>query len=920
MMNRKCYTTWVLFLLTGLWTSAFAHKGFIANIGQVTDQYYNSRQDIIARYPAGNGLNLFLSNTGIYYQFATASELYRVDVKLIGADPAPRISYDKPDGSREIYHLSSTKGIALAYQRVTYHNIYPNIDWVFYVNTSGQVEHDFIIHPGGKVSDIKLQYNGADQLYKDKKGNLIAATRYGSIKEPKPYTYELSSQRQVSSNYVLQGNLLTFKTADYKGTLVIDPVIDWATYFGDSEYDEINDVKIGKDGYIYTIGSTNSTANIATTGAHLTTFQGGTNSNGADAFIAKFDSSGALIWSTYYGGTTIDIGLSLAIDTAGLIYAAGRTNSPAGIATTGSHKEIKTGSASSYDAFLLKLDTAGSPVWATYFGGNGNEGTTALSITLDRYNNIYMAGNTNSPSGLATPGAFQAVRPGSEEGFMAKFNAAGNLHWATYYGSTSADYIYKITSDNSGDIIVVGHTVGTTGLSTPGASLVIGNGGSDGFVAKFDSTGQRMWGTYYGGNDFERMMIVTADSANNIYIAGLTNSATGLATANAHQTVMGSTGDGCIAKLSPSGIIEWSTYFGGNEDDAVTGLKFSNGKLYVTGWTASTNNITTLDGMIPVFNGSASEGFLATFTPNGQRQWASYFGGDVSEDPKAIAVTQGDELIIAGKTASVTGLATTNAHQTSFGGIQDGMLLKVRMCNLPGTPSAITGNSLVCENAEQQFSVAPEAGADSYLWITPNGWTGSSTTDTLNVIAGPNDGDIKVIALNSCGHGDTVSLSVSVNPAPVPIISRNANILSVSQTFDNYQWHRNGDPIGGATNPTYAVAQNGEYTLAVTGTNGCTGISNEITVDNFTSINDIAQLGMEVYPNPFRGFMTITAPMDLQIIITDLSGKQIAGYTIKKGNNEINLSDLPLGNYLLNAYQPKSRKPLGFMTLVKIAK
>lgn len=920
MTNIKSLIVFTLLLISGFPLIGISKTAFVENIGQITDQHNKPRPDVIAKYAGGNGLNLFLSHTGIHYQFSTSTQLYRVDVKLIGANATPKVSYDLPTGSREIYHLASVKGSAHGYERITYHNIYPQIDWVFYVNADDKVEHDFIIHPGGRVSDIKLQYKGTDQIYLDKKGNLIAATKYGSIKEPKPYTYERTSRRKVSSNYVLKGNLLTFQTATYQGTLVIDPLIEWSTYFGDSEYDEINDVKVGKDGSIYTIGATNSTANIATTGAHLTSFQGGTNINGSDAFISKYDQSGNLVWSTYYGGSGIDVGLSLAVDTAGLIYAAGRTNSPAGIATPGSNQEIKAGNVSGYDAFLAKLDTAGSPTWGTYFGGNFNEGSNTLRIVIDRYNNIYMAGNTNSSTGIATPGAFQTVRPGSEEGFIAKFNLSGNLLWATYYGSTSNDYINAITTDTAGNIIIAGHTQGTTGLSTTGTHLQVGNGGTDGFISKFDSTGQRIWGTYYGGNDFERIVTVTSDSLNNVFIGGMTNSTTDLATTNAHQTTIGSATDGCIAKFNTSGLLQWSSYFGGSENDLVSSLLYVNNQLYASGWTASPNNMITPDAFVPVYNGSASEGFLATLSSNGQRQWATYFGGDGADDPKAMAITLEEDVIIAGKTTSTTGLSSPNAYQTTFAGLQDGMLLKIKMCNLPETPVAILGSTTVCENAEQQYTLAQVPGADYYVWIIPSGWSGSSTTDTLNVIAGSNGGDIKVIALNSCGASDTISLTTFVNPAPTPIINRNGNVLSVSQTFDTYQWHRDGDPITGATNPTFAISQNGIYSLIVTGQNGCAGTSNEIYVDNFTAIYDLAEIGMKVYPNPFQELLTITTPMDVEIALTDLSGKQIARFQINEGSNELNLSHLPSGNYLLNAYQSRSAKALGFMTLVKIKK
>lgn len=914
---RRFLALLVVYTFVSDTTFAKMNKAFIENIGQVTDQYQNKRSDVIARYTAADGLNIFLGNTSIHYQWTTENEMYRMDVKLIGANPNAKVSKELPAGFKEQYQLASLKGIAYSFKKMTYHNVYPNVDWLFYFNEQGKLEHDFIVKPGGKVSDIKLQYLGAENLKVDRYGNLVATTKYGSISEPAPYSYEQATNRKVSSSYELNGNVLTFKTGAYSGSLVIDPVIDWATYFGGSEYDEIRDVKIGRDGFVYAVGATNSTTNIATTGSHLTTFQGGANSIGSDAFVTKFDTDGTCIWSTYYGGTNVDMGLSLAVDTAGYLYMAGRTNSQTGIATIGSHQETKAGNVSGYDAFVVKFDTGGTVIWGTYFGGNFNEGGNGFGIAADKFDNIYIAGNTNSSTGIATPGAFQATRPGGEEGFIAKFNTSGILSWATYYGSTANDQINSIASDTSGNIIVVGQTAGTTGLSTTSAYLETGNGGTDGFIAKFDSTGQRMWGTYYGGSDFERLYTVTTDSTNSIYFAGMTNSTADIATSSAHQSSIGSATDAYIGKLNTNGGLEWSTYYGGSDNEAIFDLFFSNGKLLATGWTASPNNIATTDAIVPVYNGSPSEGMLITFSPSGLRLWGTYFGGDMGEGASALAVNADEQVFIAGKTSSVNGYATVGAHQLNFGGDQDGMLLRINMCDVPGTPGAITGNAEVCENSQQQYAVPAISGADSYVWILPAGWSGSSTTDTINAIAGANGGSMKVVALNTCGASDTVLLAVIVDPAPEPVISRSGNILSVLQTFTTYQWLLNGNAIAGATHPTYVATENGTYALEVQGANDCNGTSNEILIDDMTAINELVKLGVQLYPNPFENELDILLPAKLNINIVDMAGRMVKAFDLSKGSHVLDLSSLTPGYYILNVFDPVTNKQLGAAPLVK---
>ncbi len=910
-----------LVLLAILTSVAQAKTNFIENIGQVTDQNYKPRPDIIAKYKAGNGLNIFLSNTGIHYQFSHENELYRMDVKLIGANHNARVSKDKPTAYKEQYHHANIKGKANSYEKITYHEIYPHIDWVFYFNAKGQLEHDFVVKQGGKVSDIKLEYQGAESLKIDRNGTLIAATHFGNITEPAPYSYEQTSGKKIKSSFVLNGNLLTVNTGTYRGTLIIDPVIDWSTYFGGSEYDEIRDVKVGKEGYIYVVGSTNSTSNIATSGAHLNSFQGGNGSIGSDAFIAKFNPSGQCVWSSYYGGTNVDLALSLAIDTAGNLYMAGRTNSLAGISTLGSYQETKAGTNAGYDIYLVKFDTTGMPIWGTYYGGSSADGLESVALTIDRYNNLYLTGNTQSANGIATANAFQATRPGNQDGFIAKFNTSGNFYWGTYFGSSANEWINAITTDTLGNIIVAGQSQGTTGLSTTGAYREIGLGSTDGFIAKFDSTGARLWSSYFGGADNDRLLSICTDSTNAIYISGITNSTADIATPTAHQPTIGSATDGLIAKFSSNGNLVWSTYFGGSDNDLVQSLLFSGGKLYATGSSLSPNNMTTPDAITPVYNNSFSEGFLTTFSASGQRLWSTYFGGDVTEEPRAIAITEQEQVYIGGKTASINGLTTAGSHQNIFGGLQDGMLIKIKMCNLPETPISITGQQVACENSELQYSILPVAGATSYTWILPSstGWAGTSSSENIMVTIGAAAGELKVLANNSCGSSDTITLSINVNSAPQPIINRSGNILSVSQNFNSYQWVLDGNIIPGAINPTHIATSNGIYTLQVEGANGCQGQSSEILIDNVTSIYEkFTKLGIEVFPNPFVNSLNMVLPEPLNVKIVDLTGKTYKQLYLKTGQNQIDLSHLPTGMYLLEVFNSVNTS-LGSCSLIKAA-
>ncbi|UZJ63953.1 SBBP repeat-containing protein [Sphingobacterium sp. KU25419] len=554
-------------LICGSYTKANAQVSliFVKNIGQVQDQHGNSRSDIDFRLATGNGLNLFISSNAIYYQWAKVDrkmnpiavstddllnndpmEMYRMDVQLVGADPNATHTEELLTYFYERYYTLGLNGAkASSYRKVTYHNVYPNIDWVFYFNAAGKLEHDFIVRPGGRVEDIQLKYSGAISLKVNPNGSLTAITPMGSITEQAPISFQKGNKKSIESKYVLNNNLLSFSTSQYTGTLVIDPTVEWGTYFGGIENDDIKKTITDKANHLYATGATSSLDNIATIGSHQTTFGGGSSSAGADAFLAKFATDGTKLWSTYYGGSDIDAASAITCDTSGYIYIAGKTKSPSGIATIGTHQQTIGGGIQVDDAFIVKFDSTGERQWGTYFGGESQDAHTAVDIHCDKNNNIYFTGNTVSNTGIATVGAFQLVRNGtSVDGLLAKFNSSGNLQWATYYGGPSQETPQTISADELGNIYMAGNTISTSGMATTGAhQAIFGGGTNDGFVAKFDPNGQRLWGTYLGGTSNDLILSIKNDELGHLYIAGTSNSTSGIATANAYQTALGGAQD-----------------------------------------------------------------------------------------------------------------------------------------------------------------------------------------------------------------------------------------------------------------------------------------------------------------------------------------------------------------------------------------
>lgn len=880
---------------------------FVTNRGQVHDQHDEPRQDIDFRLKADNGLSVFIGSGAIHYQWSQPQtsgssksenaplQMYRMDVQLLGANlHAPAIT-ERPTDYYEQYYTDVGNFQAQAFQKITYKNIYPNIDWVLYIKNN-TLEYDFIIHPGGEVSDIHMQFSGAQRLQLNSDGSLAAITPAGIITEQAPHSFD-ERGKTVASRYTLQGDIVRFQTAPYKGTLTIDPAVDWGTYLGDALNDAVASTACDDSGNVYVAGSTASTANIATSGAHQVTYGGGTGSSSyyGDAYLAKFSSTGACQWITYYGGSAADQGWSVAIDTGNHVYLAGFTSSTNGIATTGSHQATIGGGS---DAFLAKFSSNGQRQWATYYGGTGNENLWA-SVSCDTLGNVFLAGITNGNNGIATSGAHQSAIGGGTDGFLVKFDGAGARQWATYYGGTAADNIFQAACDPTGNVYITGYTQSATGIATTGSYQSTSGGGDEAYLAKFNTYGQSLWSTYCGSSGTDRGFSVATGDSGYVYLAGSTNSTSGMATTGVHQSSFGGgSQDIFLMKFDSTGTRQWGTYFGGNNEDVIApSLSVSvSGDVYLGGNTKSASGIATAGAYQTTLNGTV-DGFITRFTSGGQQVWGSYFGGADLETGYMTAADKTGNVYLGGQTNSSAGVATTGGYQTTLGGgYRDGFLVKINDCDTPAQPGVITGPVSVCKGESVTYSITPVALAISYLWTLPPGWTGTATGTSITVTAGSSNGLIKVTANTPCAASApqtlnvTISLVAAITPAGThSFCDEDSMVLQANSGSGlSWQWIKDGSPVSGVTDASYTVYQSGLYTVAISdGQCTDTALSDTITVHPLP-VPVITQSGADLETGAFIGYQWLyngqsitgatgpsyTPPADgaYHVIVTDTNG------------------------------------------------
>jgi uncharacterized protein (TIGR03437 family) len=354
----------------------------------------------------------------------------------------------------------------------------------------------------------------------------------------------------------------------------------YSTYLGGKMDDIATAIAIDTAGNAYVAGATVSPNFPTTASAYQKTLRGAggepirpsTGQPGwepGDAFVTKFDPSGQVLYSTEFGGTLDDVAFTVALDSAGNVYIGGSTVST-DLPTTANALSRSFGGVDPQnfflnpgDGFVAEFDGALSNLlYATYFGGNGDDSVTAIAV--DSAGAVYIAGSTSTMNLPATSGAFQN-------------------RYAGYF--RLPDLVEQLYGDA--------------------------------YVVKFmTSSSKPVYLTYLGGSQNDAATALAVDSAGNAYVAGWTDSFDFPTAGGPLQSKLAGDGgqglyiyygDAFLSILNPTGTaLLYSTYLGGNADDEAYGLALDkSGNIYLTGNTISTNFPTSSGAFQKTFGGGA---------------------------------------------------------------------------------------------------------------------------------------------------------------------------------------------------------------------------------------------------------------------------------------------------------------------------
>ncbi len=386
----------------------------------------------------------------------------------------------------------------------------------------------------------------------------------------------------------------------------------YATFLGGTAWDSGSAIAVDGAGCAYVAGATGS-ADFPAGPGYDTSYNGA-----SDAFVAKLNAAGTdLLYSTFLGGSSGDVGSAIAVDGAGCTYVAGHTQS-VDFPTGPGYDASFNGPYST--AFVAKVNAAGtSLVYSTFLGGSG--GDYGVAIAVDGAGCAYVTGNTGSLDFPAGPGYDASYNGGYDDAFVAKLNAAGTgLVYATFLGGSGGDHGEGIAVDGAGCAYVTGYTTSADFPVGPGYDTSY-NGGDwgDAFVVKLSATGEGLvYSTFLGGSSDDEGSAIAVDGAGCAYVAGATGSA-GFPAGPGYDTAYNGGQDAFVAKLSPAGTgLVYSTFLGGSSAEYAYGIAVDGaGCAYVTGGSGSAA-FPVGPGYDTTYNGGDYDAFVAKLTMGGR--------------------------------------------------------------------------------------------------------------------------------------------------------------------------------------------------------------------------------------------------------------------------------------------------------------
>jgi len=360
-----------------------------------------------------------------------------------------------------------------------------------------------------------------------------------------------------ASQQLVVGDAIIGNAGGYDVLLVkLDPAgeVIWSHSFGGTKDEFSYALSLDSSSNVYVVGDYGSTSIDFGNGALE-------NAGKNDIFLAKFDSSGAPIWSAAFGGEDHERGRAVAVSPNGGFYITGAYMSAA--VDFGGNLLVNSGGdcgqVGCFDAFLAKFDSDGNHTWSRSIGGEDHD--EGLSVAVDSEGNVYAAGRFYSEQ--VDLGGVLLVNAGKNDMFIMKMDANGEDLWATSFGAANDDNLYSMSVDTSGNVYLIGDFMSPT-LDFGGAPLE-NAGDQDIFVVKLDTDGDHVFSRAYGGTGRDNGYSVAVDGSGMTYFTGYFGSL--MIDFGGDALLKSGDKDLYLTKLDANGDHIWSEKYGGTGDE-----------------------------------------------------------------------------------------------------------------------------------------------------------------------------------------------------------------------------------------------------------------------------------------------------------------------------------------------------------------
>lgn len=581
--------------------------GFAGLGGGSPDSFVLRDRTVSARFARGGQITLAAGDDRRAQGPSSERRVRGVQWGLLGAkDAEPRAVNELPGRvNRFVGDPSQWSTDQKTYGTVNYEEIRPGVDLSVESRPHGY-KYTLQAAPGADLTNLRFRYRGAENVRVQNDGASIevSAGRAKFVEDGLVCYQDAPGGRQpVEARYVAldhESYEIVLGAYNPELPLTLDPVVSWSSYLGGTRTP-------GGD-YDQAYGIAVDSSGFVYIGG--TTYSPDFPVTGPDivlggsqdSFIIKLDlttNPSTVKWCSFLGGSQYDNLTALTVDSAGDVYATGSTDSSDFPTTLGPAWQ-------NGDVFVTKIKSDGTQVlYSRLLGGSNSE--YANKIAVDSSFNAYVAGTTYS-SDFPIVGGFDLTFKGNGDGFIVKLKNDAAVAWSTFLGGTDYDTIRSVAVDSAGSNVYVAGYTSSTDFHVLSGYRMFNTGNQDAFVAKIasgTSTATLTWSTYIGGSGYDYLEGMAIDTAGSVYITGTTYKypgSTNFPTAGVpySTTLTGDYTDHCfISKFLTGGGLSWSTYFGGNSTDHPMAIAVDGTNPIITGWTYSSNLPTFPLGPLP---------------------------------------------------------------------------------------------------------------------------------------------------------------------------------------------------------------------------------------------------------------------------------------------------------------------------------